>query len=117
MIWKRIGSIVRFSLDNDGMIPLDSTCIAVGEHIPYLVAVMNTKIGNYLLKDSPTTGTGDLIISVQAMDPVRIPIPTKEQEEKIVELMNSQHYDQINEEVGKLYSFSKEELDFISSQV
>lgn len=30
-------------------------------------------MGHYLLKDSPKTGTGDLLVSVQAIEPIRIP--------------------------------------------
>ena len=30
-------------------------------------------MGHYLLKDAPKTGTGDLLISVQAIDPIRVP--------------------------------------------
>nr|MCR5697496.1 Eco57I restriction-modification methylase domain-containing protein [Marinilabiliaceae bacterium] len=36
IIWKRIGSILRFSYDNRGCLGLDSTCFAAGEHIEYL---------------------------------------------------------------------------------
>ena len=64
IIWKRIGSKLRFSFDDTGIYCLDSTCFAIGSGIPYLVCVLNTSMGNYLLKDSPKTGTGDLIISV-----------------------------------------------------
>lgn len=36
-------------------------------------------MGHYLLKDAPKTGTGDLLISVQAVEPIKVPIITKEQ--------------------------------------
>lgn len=35
-------------------------------------------MGHYLLKDSRKTGTGDLLISVQAIEPLRIPHITTE---------------------------------------
>ena len=31
-------------------------------------------MGHYLLNDAPRTGTGDLLISVQAVAPVRVPV-------------------------------------------
>jgi len=74
IIWKRIGSKLRFSFDDTGILCLDSTCFATGTSIPYLVAILNSSMGNYLLKDSPKTGTGDLIISVQALEPARVPL-------------------------------------------
>ena len=73
IIWKRIGSILRFSFDNKGCLGLDSTCFATGEHIEYLCCVLNSLMGHYLLKDSPKTGTGDLLVSVQAIEPASIP--------------------------------------------
>ena len=35
-----------------------------------LCCLLNSQMGNYLLKDSPKTGTGDLLVSVQAIEPV-----------------------------------------------
>ena len=76
VVWKRVGSILRFSFDNSGFYCLDSTCIATGKDLGFLVAVLNSKMGNYLLQDAPRTGTGDLLISVQALEPILIPRPT-----------------------------------------
>ena len=75
MIWKRVGSILRFCYDESGMLSLDSTCIAVGNHLKYLCCLLNSKMGHYLLQDTPTTGTGDLLVSVQAVEPLLIPPP------------------------------------------
>lgn len=76
IIWKRIGSIMRFSYSNEGEVCLDSTCIATGEKIPYLTAVLNSKLMLYYLdKSSPKTGTGDNIISVQALNPLPVYYP------------------------------------------
>ena len=68
IIWKRIGSILRFSYDDKGCVGLDSTCFATGADIEYLCCILNSKMGHYLLKDAPKTGTGDLLISVQAVE-------------------------------------------------
>ncbi|OFY89616.1 MAG: hypothetical protein A3K10_08930 [Bacteroidetes bacterium RIFCSPLOWO2_12_FULL_31_6] len=89
LIWKRIGSKLRFSYDESGTYTLDSTCIATGKHLKYLVGVLNSKlIENELNRFAPKTGTGDLIISVQALSPLQIPIPTPEQETKMNELVD-----------------------------
>lgn len=83
VIWKRIGSIMRFSYSDEEMYCLDSTCIATGEKIKYLTAVLNSKAGLYqLFKTSPQTGTGDQIISVQALEPLLVHYPKPEIEEK-----------------------------------
>ena len=36
-----------------------------------------------MLQDSPKTGTGDLLISVQAIHPLSVPVPTPQQEQSI----------------------------------
>ena len=74
IIWKRVGSIIRFSYDEKGLFGLDSTCFATGNHIQYLCCVLNSSMGHYLLNGAPRTGTGDLLISVQAVEPVRVPV-------------------------------------------
>lgn len=74
IIWKRIGSILRFSYDMKGHFGLDSTCFATGQHMAYLCCILNSIMGHYMFKDSPKTGTGDLLVSVQAIEPIMIPL-------------------------------------------
>ena len=62
IIWKRVGSIIRFSYDEKGVLGLDSTCFATGKHIPYLCCLLNSSMGHYLLNGAPRTGTGDLLM-------------------------------------------------------
>jgi hypothetical protein len=89
LVWKRIGSILRFCYDESGAYCLDSTCIATGSKVKFLTAVLNSKICNKeLFRLSPKTGTGDLIISVQALNPLRIPLPNIEQEVGICKLLD-----------------------------
>jgi type I restriction-modification system DNA methylase subunit len=74
LVWKRIGSILRFAYDRDNMYCQDSTCIMTGKNLKYLCGYMNSKLGNRLLFDkAPKTGTGDVILSVQALDPLLVP--------------------------------------------
>ena len=56
------------------MLCLDSTCIATGEKVQFLAAVLNSRLSHYqLFGIAPKTGTGDLIVSVQALEPLRVP--------------------------------------------
>ena len=120
IIWKRIGSILRFSFDDKGCIGLDSTCFATGDTIEYLCCVLNSKMGHYLLKDAPKTGTGDLLVSVQAVDPIMIPIPndsiSRMLSEKldILRVSESASVDnEIDDIIFSLYHLSPEEIKFI----
>ena len=123
IIWKRIGSILRFSFDDKGCVGLDSTCFATGADIEYLCCVLNSKMGHYLLKDAPKTGTGDLLVSVQAVEPIQIPRPTIEISNKLKNMLNiliNSNSDTVNKEIDDiiyaLYHLSPEEIHYIDSQ-
>lgn len=130
IVWKRIGSILRFAYDDSGCMTLDSTCFATGAHIKFLVAVLNSRMGHYLLKDSPRTGTGDLLISVQAIEPIRIPIPSSSDEKPIIKLLDqiltakkanpdidtSALESEIDQLVYKLYGLTEEEIGIVEGR-
>lgn len=89
IIWKRIGSQLRFSYSDSEIYCLDSTCIATGEKIKYLTALLNSKLCNYqLFETAPKTGMGDLIISVQALEPLLVHYPTEKEEKQIEKLVD-----------------------------
>jgi type II restriction/modification system DNA methylase subunit YeeA len=126
IIWKRIGSKLRFCYDESGTYTLDSTCIATGKYLKYLVGVLNSKlIENELNRFAPKTGTGDLIISVQALTPLQIPIPTEKQEKQMNDLVDkiitlkqqdidsTENERQVDELVYKLYDITEEEQKII----
>ena len=130
LVWKRIGSILRFCYDETGAYCLDSTCIATGSKVKFLSAVLNSKLCNMeLFRLSPKTGTGDLIISVQALNPIRIPIPNEKQEtdicnllDEIIEIKKSDAdttalESQIDQLVYQLYDLTEEEIKIIEKGV
>jgi hypothetical protein len=133
MVWKRIGSVLRFSYDTSGCLVLDSNCIMTGKRTKFLTAILNSVVGIYLLQDSPKTGTGDLIISVQAIDPIIVPPITQsnhhlaERIERLVELRinnyelrmgdekmtNTEIEDEIDQLVYELYGLTKDEIAIV----
>ena len=123
VIWKRIGSILRFSYDNNGCLGLDSTCFAVGEHIEYLCCVLNSLMGHYLLKDSPKTGTGDLLVSVQAIEPAHIPYNAlyngilSSLLDKQIDSPSEATEKEINDIVYTIYGLSLEEREYVTQYV
>ena len=123
IIWKRIGSILRFSYDNTGSLGLDSTCFATGANISYLCCILNSKMGHYLLKDAPKTGTGDLLVSVQAIEPIKVPLPTIEiatMLESMLHMIVENNSNTIEKEMDdiiyKLYHLSNDEIKYIEHQ-
>jgi len=116
MVWKRVGSILRFCFDDQNLLVLDSTCFATGKKLKYLVAVLNSKFGNYLMQHSPKTGTGDLLVSVQAIEPIKIPMPAIETEREIEKLLQNKDYAGIDRLVYDLYGLSGTEISFIENE-
>ena len=119
-LWKRVGSILRFSYDESGKLGLDSTCFATGKGIAYLCCVLNSPMGHFLLKDAPKTGTGDLLISVQAVEPIKIPIIDNDSE-YISYLHRFEQADEeaeriINAHIYELYHLTADEIEYLENR-
>ena len=128
IIWKRIGSIIRFCYFEEEMMCLDSTVIATGNNVKYLTAVLNSKLHIWdLLINSPKTGTGDVIISVQALSPLLVMPPNKEILSTIEKCVDSIIYKKscgakyVKEEtflskmIYEMYGLSDEEIAYIEA--
>lgn len=121
IIWKRVGSIIRFSYDEKGVFGLDSTCFATGKHISYLCCVLNSSMGHYLLNGAPRTGTGDLLISVQAVEPVRVPViddsdgTFRELVKRFISNPSRELDDEIDNIIFDLYGLKPDEREYIVS--
>ena len=118
IMWKRIGSILRFSYNDNGSLGLDSTCFATGRNIAYICCVLNSPMGHYLLKDAPKTGTGDLLISVQAVEPLLIPLISNDSYyitalNKILSKADKDLESDIAEKIYALYGLSEAEKQYI----
>jgi hypothetical protein len=77
-------------------------------------------MGHYLLKDSPKTGTGDLLVSVQAIEPLRIPHISEYENkffrtrlERLINEESNALEQEINQKVFDLYDLSLEERTYI----
>ena len=127
LIWKRIGSDLRFAVDEGGCFGLDSTCIATGVEIKYLCLILNSKMGKYILRNSPRTGVGDLLISVQALEPIIVPMPSPtvskqfEQwfDDIVLAIRNGENTEEIirraDEAIYEIYKLNQDERAYVSS--
>ena len=120
ILWKRVGSILRFCYNDNEALGLDSTCFAIGNNIEFVCCVLNTSMGHYLLKDAPKTGTGDLLISVQAVEPLKMPSVSHElnkEFKRLLEIMSTNSSNDIENEISQkifnLYGLSCEEQRYI----
>ena len=122
MLWKRVGYILRFCYNDNETLGLDSTCFATGENIEFICCVLNSPMGHYLLKDAPKTGTGDLLVSVQAIEPIQIPqvgLETNSEFKKLLESLiktdSPSNEKEISRKVLKLYDLSLDEQSYIET--
>jgi len=117
IVWKRIGSILRFCYNENGALGLDSTCFIAGVGTEFLCCLLNSPMGHFLLKDSPKTGTGDLLISIQAVEPIRVPPITEALrlcfERLLTDTIGTTEETFINNEIFSLYRLSREEQEYI----
>ena len=120
IIWKRVGSIIRFSYDENGLFGLDSTCFATGKDIAYICCLLNSSMGHYLLNGAPKTGTGDLLISVQAVEPIKVPIIPSELNETFKTMIykglsnsNTSIDDDVDNLIFNLYGLSDAEKEYL----
>jgi hypothetical protein len=129
IIWKRIGSQLRFSYSDSEIYCLDSTCIATGEKIKYLTGLLNSKLCNYqLFETAPRTGMGDLIISVQALEPLLVYYPTDKEQKRIEKIVDeilkrkksNKDTKELEKEIDvlvyKFYELTYEEVKIIDSE-
>ena len=77
-------------------------------------------MGHYMLKDAPKTGTGDLLISVQAVEPICIPkisnIVNDYYSKALSGLCIEENKDketEINHRLFEIYGLSHTEIEFI----
>jgi len=124
-----MGSKIRFSFSDNGTLSLDSTVLGMGEKMKYLTALLNSKLHIMeLLLNSPKTGTGDVIISVQALTPLKVFLPDDniakpfEQPVDVILTKKEANEDTTKEErqidlmVYKLYELSYEEVKVIDPE-
>jgi len=82
-------------------------------------------MGKYLLKDSPRTGTGDLLISVQAVEPILIPGISFEDNlifekyfDEITQNIDNNEYvknieQQVNKKIYSIFNLNSDESSYI----
>lgn len=80
-------------------------------------------MGHYLLKDAPQTGTGDLLISVQAVEPIMVPLISEDENKYFIDSLKTiiegdfeSLQKEINYKVYELYNLSLDEQKYIEQR-
>ena len=126
IVWKRESATSTFCLDYGGCAIMDTTCFMTGQHLKYLLGVLNSKLGRYMLRDSPRLSNGDLQLGIATLEALKIPIPSTKIESEIISLVNklspdTHHIDykeideRINQHVYDIYELDAEEIEYIET--
>ena len=124
IVWKREATAPNFCLDYSGRAIMDTTCCMTGQHLKYLLGVLNSKLGYYMLRDSPHLSNGEVHINTLTLEAMKIPIPNVKIESEMISLVNKRtsdayqsEYKEIDEKINQfvydLYGLDAEEREYI----
>jgi hypothetical protein len=127
IVWRQESPAADFCFDYGGCAALDSTCFIIGQRLKYLLGFLNSKLGQYILKDSPHINNGDMQISILALEALRVPAPGLKIESDIVSLVNKRTSDaspseceeierKIDRIVCEVCGLTEEEMKFIEKE-
>ena len=122
--WPRITPTVRFCIDYDGHVMLDSVCFITGARLKYLLGVLNSKLLRYILTQiAPKSITGDLLLNLPFIQTIHVPMPNTKIEmdmnalvSRILVSPHAEEEQKINEIVYQLYGLDEDEIRFIESK-
>ncbi|MDR3262451.1 MAG: Eco57I restriction-modification methylase domain-containing protein [Tannerella sp.] len=128
IVWNRETETPDFCMDYRGCAVLDTTCFVTGMHLKYLLGVLNSKLGRYMLRDSPRLSNGDLQISVLTLEALKISVPNIKVESEVISLVNKRTSDAHNDEnelidkkidryVYEVYNLNDEEREFMETSI
>ncbi|MDR3194088.1 MAG: Eco57I restriction-modification methylase domain-containing protein [Tannerella sp.] len=128
IVWKQESETTGFCIDYRGCAILDTACFAVGQHLKYLLGVLNSKPGRYLLHDLPRMTDGKVRIGMSTMEALKVPVPNIKVESEMISWINKRtsdaHRDEravidrkIDEYVYDMYKLNQEEREWIETTI
>jgi len=126
IVWKKETATPNFCLDYSGCAVMDSTCFITGQHLKYLLGVLNSKLGRYMLHDSPRMPNGDMQLSILTLEALKIPVSNIKIESEIISLVNKRTSDthqndygeiddKINQLVYDMYGLEADEREYLET--
>ena len=125
IVWGEISDKSKFALDNCGLYPEATTFFLIGEKLSYLLAILNSKLGEWLFNQiGTTTGMGTNRWKKYKLETLLVKIPSEQEELEIAQLIekitdNEAHtnedVDKVNQLIYRIYNLTPEEISFIDS--
>ena len=121
IIWGEISDKSKFTIDSEGFIPEATSFLMVGSKLKYILAFLNSRLGEWLFNQiGTTTGVGTNRWKKYTLERLSIKIPTESEQIHIEEIVNAiietNSIDEINKlekTICQLYRLSQEEILFI----
>jgi hypothetical protein len=128
IVWQRESATADFCIDYRGCAILDTACFIAGQHLKYLLGVLNSRPGRYLLNGLLRLSGGERQISIPMLETLKIPIPNIKTESEMISWVNRRtsdtHQDEnesidrkIDEFVYEMFHLNEEEKEFIESAI
>lgn len=131
IVWKIIGHQMAFFIDSDNFIVNNACYILTGKNLKYLLAILNSRVIKWYsyFTNMNKTGIGDMQVGAQNVNLFPVPVLLDAQQKPIVKLIETILKEknnniitrnmelQIEKIVYKLYDLTKEETDFIESNL
>ena len=128
IVWKRATQTAAFCIDYHGCAILEPACFLVGQRLKFLLGVLNSKMGRYLLRDLPQQADGSVEIDFPALAALKVPVPNIRTESELISWVNKRTSDahaeehetierKIDEYVYEMYRLNQKERDFIETNI
>ena len=116
IIYQELSQGSRFAFDSDGTFFVSNTAyLLTGEHLEYLLKVLNSKIIEFVFRNYYSTSMGETGLRWLNQYIVNQPIPKPT--EKIIEQLQTATESDVEKILEKLYDLSDSEMQFISDSV
>ncbi|MPN25298.1 hypothetical protein SDC9_172705 [bioreactor metagenome] len=123
-MWGEISDKSKFALDDSGRYPEATTFLMTGENLKYLLAILNSKLGEFAFNQIGTkTGMGTNRWKKYTLESFFVKVPSKE-EKNLIEMLvdkilidaNEQNIASLDNAIYRIYHLSEEEIMFIEAQ-
>ena len=124
IVWGEISDKSKFALDDSGRYPEATTFLMTGENLKYLLAILNSKLGEFAFNQIGTkTGMGTNRWKKYTLESFFVKAPSNE-EKNLIEMLvdkilidaNEQNIASLDNAIYRIYHLSEEEIMFIEAQ-
>lgn len=129
VVWKRDSTDYSFGIDYGGCVVLEDACYMTGQHLKFLLGVLNSTMGRFMMKDIYRMFSDESRTGVSLIESIPVPVPNGKMETDIITLVNRRISEnsksdddkrltesKINRLVYDLYELTDDEIAFILAQ-